>query len=338
MSETNSDHTSQRIAKWLARAGVASRRGAEALIAEGKVSVNGKVLDSPALNVRGDEDIRVSGNRVSEPEPPRLWRLYKKTGFITTNSDPDGRPNIFDKLPPELPRVMSVGRLDINTEGLLLLTNDGELARQMELPATGWTRRYRVRAFGKVSQEQLDRLENGITVDGIRYGAITAKLEKQQRGNVWLNMVLREGKTREIKNVLGALDLKVNRLIRVSFGPFTLHGLEPGDVKEVPRKILRDQLGQEWQARLKPPQRAGQTGGGAGQTGGGDRGKTGKPPEPGAARQGRAGKKPVRVRNGDGKPGISKPGTSKPRAGKPGAGKPPRSKKSGQNAHHRRKG
>lgn len=257
MKQIKSEKNTQRIAKWLARAGVASRRGAEQLIAEGKVSINGKTLTSPALNVRGDEDIRVDGRRIGEPEPPRLWRLYKQKGLITTTSDPEGRPSVFSKLPEELPRVMSVGRLDINTEGLLLLTNDGELARQMELPATGWTRRYRVRAFGSITQEQLDELAKGITVDGVRYGGISARLEKQQRGNVWLNMVLREGKTREIKNVLSAFDLKVNRLIRVSFGPFTLHGLEPGDVKEVPRKILRDQLGSEWEGRLKPPRSSG---------------------------------------------------------------------------------
>lgn len=331
MSQVRSDKSTQRIAKWLARAGVASRRGAEQLIAEGKVSVNGKTLASPAVNVRGDEDIRVGGQRVGAPEPPRLWRLYKKKGLITTTADPEGRPSVFSKLPEGLPRVMSVGRLDINTEGLLLLTNDGELARQMELPATGWTRRYRVRAYGNVTQAQLDSLARGITVDGVHYGEITATLEKQQRGNVWLNMVLREGKTREIKNVLSAFELKVNRLIRVSFGPFTLHGLEPGDVKEVPRKVLRDQLGGEWEARLKPPLRPGQKGGKDSMPrkgGGGGAKPAGKP-----GRKPARGGKPQPARKRD-EAATRKAGGAK---GKPQAARKPE-RKGGAHAHRRRQG
>ncbi len=241
----------QRIAKWLARAGVASRRGAERLISGGKVKVDGKILDTPAFLVTGDEDIRVEGKKVEPPEPPRLWRYYKPKGLITTNYDPEGRPSVFSKLPKDLPRVISIGRLDINTEGLLLFTNDGELSRQLELPATGWSRRYRVRAFGDVTQERLDRLKDGIRVGGVKYGAIIAGLEKKQGDNIWLNMVLREGKNREIKHVLGALGLKVNRLIRISYGPFTLRELEPGGIKEVPRKLLRDQLGPAWSEKIK---------------------------------------------------------------------------------------
>jgi 23S rRNA pseudouridine2605 synthase len=250
----------QRIAKWLARAGVASRRGVERLIEARKVQVNGKVLESPAFLVTGAEDIRVEGKKIGPHEPPRLWRYAKPRGLITTTRDPERRPSVFDKLPKELPRVISIGRLDINTEGLLLLTNDGELARQLELPATGWTRRYRVRAFGEVTQERLDKLKDGMRVDGVKYGPITAVLEKKQGDNVWLTMVLREGKNREIKKVLEALGLKVNRLIRTSYGPFTLTGLETGGIVEVPRKILRDQLGPLWSEKLKPPPRRGPAG------------------------------------------------------------------------------
>ncbi len=247
----------QRIAKWLARAGVASRRGVERLIAARKVEVDGKVLETPAFLVTGREDIRVEGKKIGPHEPPRMWRYYQPKGLITTSRDPERRVSVFDKLPKDLPRVISIGRLDINTEGLLLLTNDGELARQLELPATGWTRRYRVRAFGAVTQERLDTLQGGIRVDGIKYGAITATLEKKQGDNVWLTMILREGKNREIKNVLGTLGLEVNRLIRTSYGPFTLTGLETGAIVEVPRKILRDQLGALWSDKLKPAPRPG---------------------------------------------------------------------------------
>lgn len=249
----NTKEDSQRIAKWLARAGVASRRGVERLIAARKVQVDGKVLETPAFLVTGKEDIRVEGRRIGPHEPPRLWRYAKPRGLITTTRDPERRASVFDKLPKDLPRVISIGRLDINTEGLLLLTNDGELARQLELPATGWTRRYRVRAFGEITGEQLDRLKDGIRVDGVKYGPITAELEKKQGDNVWLSMVLREGKNREIKKVLEALGLKVNRLIRVSYGPFTLTGLETGGVVEVPRKMLREQLGPQWSEKFKSP-------------------------------------------------------------------------------------
>jgi 23S rRNA pseudouridine2605 synthase len=246
----------ERIAKWLARAGVASRREAERMIAAGRVRLDGKVIRSPALNISGDEEIRVDTRLVTTPEPTRLWRYHKPAGLLTTARDPEGRPTVFEKLPGNLPRVISVGRLDINTEGLLLLTNDGGLARQLELPATGWLRRYRVRAFGRIEQKALDTLKNGISLDGVRYGPVEAHFEKQQGGNCWLSLSLREGKNREIKKLLEHFGLKVNRLIRLSYGPFSLRELTVGEVKEVPRRVLRDQLGPEWAEKLAPDTKA----------------------------------------------------------------------------------
>ena len=237
-----------RIAKVMARAGVCSRRDAERMIADGRVTVNGRRLDTPAFNVTADDKIAVDGKPVGEPDPPRLWRYHKPAGLVTTARDPQGRDTVFQKLPPALPRVNAVGRLDINTEGLLLLTNDGGMKRFLELPSTGWLRRYRVRAFGKADEGKLKDLKHGITIDGVNYKSIDAELERVQGGNVWLTMALREGKNREIKRVLEALDLKVNRLIRLSFGPFQLGQLEAGKVEEVPRRVLRQQLGKNWQA------------------------------------------------------------------------------------------
>lgn len=234
-----------RIAKALARAGLCSRREAETWIIEGRVSVNGKTITSPALNVGPRDRIIVDGEPLPVAEPARIWRYHKPRGLVTTHRDPEGRPTVFETMPKDMPRVISIGRLDFNTEGLLLLTNDGELARHLELPATGWLRRYRVRAFGDVTQERLDALKDGIEIEGVRYGPIEATLDQKQGANVWLTIGLREGKNREVRNILGSLDLTVNRLIRVSFGPFQLLDLEQGAVESVKRRVLADQLGPE---------------------------------------------------------------------------------------------
>jgi 23S rRNA pseudouridine2605 synthase len=232
-----------RIAKALARAGLCSRREAERWIGEGRVSVNGEVLSSPARDVSPSDRILVDGNPLPTPEPPRLWRYYKPKGLVTTHADPQGRPTVFAGLPEHLPRVISIGRLDFNTEGLLLLTNDGALARHLELPSTGWMRRYRVRAHGAITQAALDKLKDGIAIEGIRYGPIEATLDKPQGSNVWLTLGLREGKNREVRKILDTLALTVNRLIRVSFGPFQLLDLQPGEVEPVKRRVLIEQLG-----------------------------------------------------------------------------------------------
>lgn len=239
----------ERIAKVMARAGVASRRDSEALIAEGRVSVNGRVIESPALDVGPNDTVLVDGEPLPARERTRLWFYHKPRGLVTTNHDPEGRPTVFDALPEDLPRVLSVGRLDINTEGLLLLTNDGGLARMLELPETGWLRRYRVRAFGQVNQAQLDTLRGGVTIDGVQYGPVIAQFEREQGSNTWLTVDLREGKNREVKTVLEHLGLQVNRLIRVSFGPFQLGDLPEGEAEEVRSKVLKDQLGTELMAK-----------------------------------------------------------------------------------------
>ncbi|MBX4976577.1 pseudouridine synthase [Rhizobium lentis] len=242
-AETDSEAKAERISKVMARAGVASRRDIERMIMEGRVTLNGRALDTPVVNVTLADRIEVDGVPIRGIERTRLWLYHKPAGLVTTNADPEGRPTVFDNLPEELPRVMSIGRLDINTEGLLLLTNDGGLARALELPATGWLRRYRVRAHGEIDQEELDKLKEGIAVDGVLYGSIEATLDRTQGSNVWITMGLREGKNREIKNVLGALGLDVNRLIRISYGPFQLGDLPEGHVIEVRGRTLRDQLG-----------------------------------------------------------------------------------------------
>src|SRR5262245_10894388 len=234
----------ERIAKVIARAGLASRREAEQWIAAGRVAVNGAVVASPALDVTDKDRISVDGKPLPARERTRLFLYHKPRGLLTTHADEKGRPTIFGALPKDLPRLVSVGRLDLNTEGLLLLTNDGGLARVLELPETAWLRRYRVRALGRVTQAQLDGLRRGIEVDGVRYGPIEATLDREQGANVWLTFAMREGKNREIKNVLGHLGLAVNRLIRVSFGPFQLGELAAGTVEEVKTRHLREQLGE----------------------------------------------------------------------------------------------
>src|SRR3954454_15571046 len=233
----------ERIAKVIARAGLCSRRDAERWIAEGRVSVNGEILTSPAVTVTADSDIRVDGKKLPEPERPRLWRYHKPVGLVTTHRDEKGRPTVFGALPASLPRLISVGRLDLNSEGLLLLTNDGALARRLELPATGWIRRYRVRVQGAVDAARLASLASGSTIDGVVYGPIRAGLERQQGSNAWLTLSLQEGKNREVRRVLEHLGLPVTRLIRVAYGPFQLGNLERGAIEEVPAKVLREQLG-----------------------------------------------------------------------------------------------
>ena len=234
-----------RIAKAMARAGLCSRREAERWIAAGRVSVNGTTLETPAVTVTPQDRIIVDGKPLPTAEPTRLWRHHKPRGRVTTHRDPQQRDTVFANLPPGMPRVVSIGRLDFNTEGLLLLTNSGELARHLELPSTGWLRRYRVRAHGRVSQKQLDSLKDGITIDGQRYGPIAATLDSVQGGNVWISMSLREGKNREIRRVLDSMNLSVNRLIRVSYGPFQLGDLASGAVDEVRTRVLAEQLGRK---------------------------------------------------------------------------------------------
>jgi 23S rRNA pseudouridine2605 synthase len=239
------DAKAERIAKVIARSGLCSRREAERLIAEGRVALDGQVLGSPAVSVTNAAAVTVDGRPLPPPEPPRLWRYHKPRGLITTARDPQGRPTVFERLPPDLLRVNAVGRLDLNSEGLLLLTNDGEVKRRLELPETGWIRRYRVRVHGRVEPERLRALEAGVRVSGIDYGPIRAEVERRTGANAWLRVALKEGKNREVRRVMEHLGLTVNRLIRVAYGPFQLGRLEPGEVREVPRKVLREQLGLE---------------------------------------------------------------------------------------------
>ncbi|MCW8085827.1 pseudouridine synthase [Sabulicella glaciei] len=233
----------ERIAKWLARAGVASRRDAERLIAEGRVKLNGKPVEQPATFVGAEDLVQVDDRAVHEPERTRLFRYHKPAGLMTTHRDPEGRPTVFERLPPGLPRLISVGRLDLNSEGLLLLTNDGALSRRLELPSQGWVRRYRVRVFGPVDDRALKALAKGVTVEGVRYAPIEAGLDSRKGDNSWLTVALHEGKNREVRRVMTFLGLQVSRLIRVAYGPFQLGTLPEGAVEEVNPKVLREQLG-----------------------------------------------------------------------------------------------
>ncbi|WP_044826994.1 pseudouridine synthase [Thalassospira sp. HJ] len=245
MSDKNTtpdDNKPERIAKRIARSGVCSRRDAERMIAEGLVRLNGKKLDSPAVTVTDEDEIIVDGKPLPEKEKPRLWRLFKKRGLVTSHRDEQGRDTVFEHLPSYVPRVISVGRLDLNSEGLLLLTNDGELARYLELPATGWARRYRVRVHGQIDQAKLKQLEDGVTVDGVNYGSIHAEVDVQKGTNAWMTVTLREGKNREIRRVMEHLGWPVTRLMRVSYGPFQLGNLAPGECEEVTGKVMKEQL------------------------------------------------------------------------------------------------
>jgi 23S rRNA pseudouridine2605 synthase len=232
-----------RIARFLASAGVASRRAAEAMITSGRVRLNGAAVTHPATFVGEGDIVQVDGQVVGAPERTRLWRYHKPPGLVTTHADPQGRPTVFASLPAGLGRVISVGRLDLASEGLLLLTNDGALARKLELPATGWKRRYRARVHGVVEEGTLAALKKGITVGGVRYGPIEAGLDVRKGSNAWLSISLSEGKNREVRRVLAHLGLTVTRLIRVAYGPFQLGLLARGAVEEVPAKVLREQIG-----------------------------------------------------------------------------------------------
>ena len=233
----------ERIAKYLARAGIASRREVERMIADGRIKVNGKQLDTPAFKVTGKEKIEVDGKLVEAAKATKLWRYHKPSGLVTTHSDPEGRETVFERLPKKLGRVISIGRLDLTSEGLLLLTNDGELARALELPSTGWTRKYRARAFGSINNDAIAKLKGGITVEGVTYGAMEVEVERETGSNVWLTIGLREGKNREIRRALEAVGLQVNRLIRIAYGPFQLGDMGRDEVKQVPARILKDQCG-----------------------------------------------------------------------------------------------
>ncbi|WP_407492110.1 pseudouridine synthase [Pseudooceanicola sp. MF1-13] len=254
-SSSSKTPAGDRIAKVLSRAGIASRREAEKMIGEGRVSVNGKVIESPALNVTAKDKIAVDGRPLDGPEPARLWLYHKPTGLVTTHKDEQGRPTIYDDLLEDMPRVMSVGRLDLNSEGLLLLTNDGGLKRQLELPSTGWLRRYRVRVKGNPTDTDLAPLRDGIVVDRETFQPMQVTLDRQQGANAWLTVGLREGKNREIRRAMENIGLSVNRLIRVSYGPFQLGPLKPGEVEEVRRRVLRDQLGLEAEDDADAPKR-----------------------------------------------------------------------------------
>jgi len=234
---------SERIAKRIARAGICSRREAEARILDGRVTVNGEVISSPALNVAARDKITIDGKPLPGREPAGLWRYYKPRGLVVSDRDEQNRETIFDHLPRDLPRLMTVGRLDLDSEGLLLMTNDGDLARHLELPSTGWSRKYRVRAQGQINESQLAALADGVTIDGIRYGQVIAKLDRQMASNAWLTVAIREGKNREIRRIMEYLGHKVSRLIRISYGPFQLGDLEDGAIEQVKARVLADQLG-----------------------------------------------------------------------------------------------
>ncbi|WP_138472127.1 pseudouridine synthase [Poseidonocella sp. HB161398] len=335
MTETPPSRPGERIAKILARSGVASRREAETIIAEGRVRVNGKIITSPALNVTETDRIDVDGVPLKEAEPPRLWLYHKPAGLVTTAKDEKGRETVFDTLPEDMPRVMSVGRLDLNSEGLLLLTNDGAIKRKLELPSTGWLRKYRVRVKGAPEEATLEPLRKGVTVEGERFQPMEISLDRQQGSNAWLTVGLREGRNREIRRAMESVGLTVNRLIRVSYGPFRLNELAPGAVEEVKTRVVREQLGlageeaTEEKPRLKPQRtrRPGRGPGGAAPGQDSDtrpyRGETGGKPVRGEGPARRFGGKPARgegpARSFGGKPARGE-GPGRSSGGKPARG------------------
>ena len=238
---------SERIAKFIARSGVCSRRAAEDLIAQKRVTLNGEIVESPALNVEGTEKILIDGEKLPVKETSRMWLYYKPVGLVTSHKDNLDRPTVFDNLPAGMPRVISVGRLDLNSEGLLLLTNSGELSRKLELPSNGWIRRYKVKVHGFLDEKKLAGLQKGITIDGVNYGTIKAEVESKVGTNAWLLVSLTEGKNREVRKVMKAIGLDVARLIRLSYGPFQLGSMKKGEVREIPGKVMREQLGKDFQ-------------------------------------------------------------------------------------------
>ncbi|MDF2234011.1 pseudouridine synthase [Albimonas sp. CAU 1670] len=309
--EAPSGPRTERLARRLARAGVASRRMAEEIILAGRVRVNGKPVDTPAFNVEPGDKVELDGAALPDAEPPRMWRYHKPSGLVTSEADEKGRATVFDRLPADLPRVMTVGRLDLNSEGLLLLTNDGDLKRRLELPSTGWLRKYRVRVHGTPDDKALEPLRRGVEVDGERFQPMTVTLDRQQGANAWLTVGLREGRNREVRRALSAVGFDVSRLIRVSYGPFLLGDLPAGEVEEIRPKVLRDQLGLPAAEVERPEPRAARPA----PDEGAPRAK-GPRPAPRRAEE-PAGRKP-----GAGKPGQGKPGQGKPRADKPSSGKP----------------
>ena len=334
-AKTQDQDKAERIAKVIARAGVCSRREAEKLIGEGRVAVNGAVLATPAFTVTPADAVTIDGTPLAARERTRLWLFNKPKGLVTSNRDPEGRTTVFSALPADLPRVVTVGRLDINTEGLLILTNDGGLARILELPSTGWLRRYRVRVHGRVKQADLDRLAKGVTVEGMVYGAVEANLDREQGANSWLTMGLREGKNREVKKIVEYLGLTVTRLIRISYGPFQLGDLAAGAVEEVKSRVLRDQLGAklseaasvDFDTPARQPQPAAPTAKRQSSKGGASKGAAGK----GAAGKGAAGKGPA------GKGAAGKGAAGKGAAGDKATGNKPTGKPGAKRGHARRR-
>lgn len=234
---------SERIAKFIASSGICSRRAAEELILQKRVTVNGETVESPAFNVEGDEVIKLDGEKISQAPETRVWLYYKPVGLVTTHKDEKGRPTVFENLPKDMPRVISVGRLDMNSEGLLILTNSGELSRKLELPENGWSRRYKVKVHGRIIKSKLSELEKGVTIDGIRYAPAKIDFDVEKGTNSWFTITLKEGKNREIRNLMKYAGLDVARLIRISYGPFQLGNMKKGEVREVNKKALKEQLG-----------------------------------------------------------------------------------------------